>query len=426
MEYKNYKHDTYTLYTIKTDKFKTCHMEIIFKNKINKEEITILNLLGTYLAYTSQKYPKRRNVIEALEDLYDTNFYETNARVGKNIFVSFIMDFLEPTYCEKDFLDQVLSFPFEFIFNPNFKNTVPDKKIFDVIVNMVKSTIMSSKDSPTNYAFKQAFKTLGEDNPAGFDMNGDIDILRRITPEDLYSYYQRFLKEFSCDIYIIGNLDMEYVDMKIKEFYKNNYVAPEVTDYFINYPLNRKVTYKCEMGPYEQSSFIMLYKTDMLTDKEKNYVIHYFNSIFGSGSLNNKLNQYLREENGLCYSTYSLYQKIDNLFIVYAGIDAENKDACVRIVKKALKEMQQGNFTEEEITFAKENLINQIKMSYDTQTSILDNYAFHNLIGSPLLNVRIKEIENVTKEEIIELAKKIKLNSIYLLGGTNAKENQDK
>ena len=426
MEYKNYKHDTYTLYTIKTDKFKTCHMEIIFKNKINKEEITILNLLGTYLAYTSQKYPKRRNVIEALEDLYDTNFYETNARVGKNIFASFIMDFLEPTYCEKDFLDQVLSFPFEFIFNPNFKNTVPDKKIFDVIVNMVKGTIMSSKDSPTNYAFKQAFKTLGEDNPAGFDMNGDIDILRRITPEDLYSYYQRFLKEFSCDIYIIGNLDMEYVDMKIKEFYKNNYVAPEVTDYFINYPLNRKVTYKCEMGPYEQSSFIMLYKTDMLSDKEKNYVIHYFNSIFGSGSLNNKLNQYLREENGLCYSTYSLYQKIDNLFIVYAGIDAENKDACVRIVKKALKEMQQGNFTEEEITFAKENLINQIKMSYDTQTSILDNYAFHNLIGSPLLNVRIKEIENVTKEEIVELAKKIKLNSIYLLGGTNAKENQDK
>ena len=44
MEYKNYKYDTYTLYTIKTDKFKTCHLEIIFKNKINKEEITLLNL----------------------------------------------------------------------------------------------------------------------------------------------------------------------------------------------------------------------------------------------------------------------------------------------------------------------------------------------------------------------------------------------
>lgn len=426
MEYKNYKHDTYTLYTIKTDKFKTCHIEIIYKNKIKKEDITILNLLGTYLAYTSKKYPKRRDVIERLEDLYDTNFYETNARVGKNIFASFIMDFLDPKYCEKNFLDEVLALPFEFIFNPNFTNTVPDKKIFNVIVNMVKSSILSSKDSPTNYAFKQAFKTLGEDNPAGFDMNGSLETLQKITPEDLYAYYQRFLKEFSCDIYIIGNLDMEHVDMQIAESYKNNYVAPPVNDYYIDYPTTRNIVDKVETGPYEQSSFIMLFKTDMLTEKEKNYVIHYFNSIFGSGSLNNKLNQYLREENGLCYSTYSVYQKIDNLFIVYAGIDAENKDACVHLVKKALKEMQQGKFEEQEISFAKENLINQIKMCYDSQTSILDNYAFHNLIGSPLLNVRIKEIENVSKEEIVNLAKKIKLNSIYLLGGSNVKENQDK
>lgn len=425
MEYKNYKHDTYTLYTIKTDKFKTCHLEIIFKNKIKKEEITLLNLLGTYLAYTSQEYPKRRDVIEALEDLYDANFYETNTRVGQNIFATFVMDFLDPVYCQKSFLDDVLAFPFAFIFNPNFRNTVPDKKIFEVIVNMIKSSILSSKDSPTNYAFKQAFKTLGNDNPAGFDMNGDLEILKNITPEDLYSYYQRFLKEFNCDIYIIGNLDMEYVDMKIAENYKNNYVAPSITDYYLNYPLNKKIVDKCEMGPYEQSSFIMLYKTDMLSEKEKNYVIHYFNSIFGSGSLNNKLNQYLREDNGLCYSTYSAYQKIDNLFIVYAGIDAENKEACVKLVKKALKEMQQGKFADEEITFAKENLKNQIKLSLDTETSILDNYVFHNLINSPLLNERIKEINNVTKDEIVNLSKKIKLNSIYLLGGTNVKENKN-
>ena len=32
----------------------------------------------------------------------------------------------------------------------------------------------------------------------------------------------------------------------------------------------------------------------------------------------------------------------------------------------------------------------------------------------------------MTKEEIIALAKKIKLNSIYLLGGSNVKENQNK
>ena len=34
MIYKVYKNNTYNIYTVKTDKFKTCHMEIVFRNNI--------------------------------------------------------------------------------------------------------------------------------------------------------------------------------------------------------------------------------------------------------------------------------------------------------------------------------------------------------------------------------------------------------
>ena len=77
---------------------------------------------------------------------------------------------------------------------------------------------------------------------------------------------------------------------------------------------------------------------------------------------------------------------------MYAGIDYENKDYCVKLVNKALKEMQQGLFTEEEIAATKNTLVNQIKSSMDTETSILDNYLFHNLTGAPLLNERLNKI----------------------------------
>ena len=40
MIYREYKANTYNIYTIKTDKFKTCHMEIIFRNNIKKEDVT--------------------------------------------------------------------------------------------------------------------------------------------------------------------------------------------------------------------------------------------------------------------------------------------------------------------------------------------------------------------------------------------------
>ena len=36
---------SYNLYTIKTDRFKTCHVEIIFRNNVVPEELTIRNVL---------------------------------------------------------------------------------------------------------------------------------------------------------------------------------------------------------------------------------------------------------------------------------------------------------------------------------------------------------------------------------------------
>ena len=87
--------------------------------------------------------------------------------------------------------------------------------------------------------------------------------------------------------------------------------------------------------------------------------------------------------------------------------------------------MQQGDFTDEEIEATKKTLVNGIKTNLDTQTAILDNYLFHNLIDKPLLSTKLKEITTVTKEEIVELASKIKLNTIFLLGGSNAKKTNN-
>lgn len=425
MECKVYKNDTYNLYTIKTDKFKTCHLEVIFKKRIKNEEITINNLLGDYLNYTSKKYNKRKKVIEKLEDLYDASFYEASTRVGQMFFLDFILDFLDPKYTDKKYLEEIIKFPFEFIFNPNFSNGEATQKDFEVIKNLFRTSILNNKDNPTSYAFRQAFKTLDKDNPASFDYPGTIEVLDRITPEDLYNYYQEFLKDFACDIYFIGNTDMDKVASLVRENYHNNYLPSIKEEYFLKNKPVKKIIDKEEIGPYEQSSLIMLYQTDDLTIREKNYVMGYFNSIFGNGSLSNKLSQYLREDNGMCYQTYSMFQKHDNLLIVYAGIDYENKGSCVKLVNKALKEMQQGSFTEEEIEATKNTLVNQIKSSMDVETSILDNYLFHNLTGAPFLNERLKEITTVTKEEIVALSKKIKLNTIYLLGGSNAKKTNN-
>ena len=172
-----------------------------------------------------------------------------------------------------------------------------------------------------------------------------------------------------------------------------------------------------ETGKYEQDSFVMIYNLDDLTKREKDFVIHLYNIILGSGGLTSKLYKYLREENSLCYNVSSIYQKYDGLLMVYSGIDGKDKDLCIKLVNKAMDEMKNGEFTQDELDNAIKTVISSIKMSEDTQGGIVNTYLFNDLDNLPLYDERVKEFKTVTKEEIMSVAKKVKLNTIYLLKG---------
>ena len=75
MIYKVYKCNSFNVHTIKTDKFKTTHMEINFRKNIVKEELGAYSLLMDMLSETSKDYPKRQDLIVRFEELYKTSVY---------------------------------------------------------------------------------------------------------------------------------------------------------------------------------------------------------------------------------------------------------------------------------------------------------------------------------------------------------------
>ena len=77
--------------------------------------------------------------------------------------------------------------------------------------------------------------------------------------------------------------------------------------------------------------------------------------------------------------------------------------------------MQDGIFSDVEIDEAKINLINSLDMSLDSSVSILNSYVYNYLDNLPLLEERKKLYKKVTREDIINVSKKIKINTIYSL-----------
>ena len=151
MVYKAEKHGPYTLHTIKTNKFKLCHMEIIFRNNIEKEDITKRNILFDILTESSKKFPTKRSLSLKLEDLYNAHLYSVTSKVGNAILTNVCMDFINPKYTEKEILEETLKLPFEMLFNPLATNKEFNAKTVEIAKKRTKGDIKSIKENPRSH-----------------------------------------------------------------------------------------------------------------------------------------------------------------------------------------------------------------------------------------------------------------------------------
>ena len=72
----------YTLHMIKTSKFKTVSVKVIFSSTVKKEEITEKNFLADILTYSTKKYKTHKEMTIALQDLYAMNIFSNCYRIG--------------------------------------------------------------------------------------------------------------------------------------------------------------------------------------------------------------------------------------------------------------------------------------------------------------------------------------------------------
>lgn len=415
MEYKKYNCNSYNIHTIKTDKFKTVRMEIIFSRDAVKEEMPAFTFLSDLLSDCSKKYPSRKEIAIRLEELYKTIFYGTTSKVGNLFTTSFVLEFINPSYINEDnYLEEVLKFPFEVINNPLVTNQEFDLNNFNIVKKRIIEEIKSIKEVPDKLAITNALKKMDETSPSSYKVLGEIEDINRITPASLYKTYEDLFNHSICDIFIIGNINMDKVSEIIKKNFTNHVIKLNRPNLLVNNTSRKKVLKVAEPSNFVQSTLVMIYNINNLDKDLKDMAFHIFNYILGSGGITSKLYTSLRSEHSLCYSVRSLYLKHDELLIIEVSLDDSNISLAEKLIRKCLMDMIKGNFTEENIEDAKKNLTFALKMSSDNNVSILNNYVFHTYDNLPLLDDRIKMINKVCKNDLLKCGASLSINTIYV------------
>ena len=121
MQYTKKDLGSFNLHMIKTDKFKTITLRIVFHSPIVKEEITKRLALSEILLQSSYNYPTRRDLTIKAEELYSADVYSNTSRVGNYINTSFTISVLNDKYNDEGNIKKANEFISYVILNQNIE-----------------------------------------------------------------------------------------------------------------------------------------------------------------------------------------------------------------------------------------------------------------------------------------------------------------
>lgn len=408
------------VHIINTDKFKTNLLSVFLTTPITKEEVTKSAMIPMVLRRGSIHMPTSEEISKALEEMYGASFDLGVDKIGDDEILKFYIEALNNDFLpvEEDLLSETINTILNIVFNPIIENGAFKKEYVETEKEKLKQIIEGKIDSKAAYAQDRCIEEMYKDKPYGLYKYGYIDKLEEITPENLYEYYKKLISECKIDIFISGKLQEDEVISILSKNKEIEKLTSREARYIVNngnnLSNNDDINIVEEHMDINQGKLVMGLNIDDNSQKGK-YVGLVYNAILG-GIPTSKLFQNVREKESLAYTAGSSYARHKNNIFIKCGIEIDNYDKAVDIIRKQLEDMKNGEFTDEDIENAKTSIIASIKFIPDEQDTMVTYY-----FGQELSEYKMKyeeyekEINNVTKQDIIDYANKVSIHTIYFL-----------
>ena len=416
MKYTFHNMNAYNLHIINTDKFKTITIDVSFRRKIKKEEITIRNLIKELIVNSSFNYPTERSLIIQTEKLYDLKLLSSSYRIGNYSILSFKSRFLNEKYTEEGMNEESIKFLFDLIFKPRLDNDL------DKCKKKIEKSIVSLNDNKVKYSLLRLLETT-ENMPYSYNYYGYKEDLDKIDFDDLKKYYDSIIADDIVDVFVVGDVDENQIKQIFKEYFKvSTFHKNELSLLVPELSKVRKYREFRENDDVNQSQLTILCNINDMTEFERKYVLPVYGELLG-GNSNSLLFDTVREKNSYAYYVNALVKPYDNVMLIYSGIEKGNDKAVVKLVEKTLTNISKGKFDDDKVESCKNTLISAIESSLDNPVTIINNYYAKVLVNSLDIEEKIANIKKVSRSDIISVSKKVDVHTLFVLEAADEKDN---
>ncbi|MGG3873914.1 EF-P 5-aminopentanol modification-associated protein YfmF [Brevibacillus laterosporus] len=405
------------LHILQTEKFKSITMIVNIEQELTEENASKTALLAMVLKRATARFPEPQKLRQHLDYLYGAIFDVDVAKKGERQVLQLYMEVPNQKYVSESqsLVEDAIEFVGDILARPYLVNDQFDSTYVEAEKKSLTKKIESIVNDKMRYANQRITEEMFKGEPYAISAFGTIDNVTKLDAASLTEYYHQVINNNPLEIFVVGDVKEE----EITALCKKHFQLPSQHKSHLNIQqVSKQVTEQktiVDRMDVNQAKLNIGCRTNIVYKDDDYPALLVYNGILG-GFPHSKLFLNVREKASLAYYAVSRLESHKGVVMMMSGIDVNNYEKAVTIIKEQMTMMENGEISQEEMDMTKATLYNQFKELLDSGRMMVD-FAYNGVISGRNrdLQTLLSEIEKVNVQDVVHVAKKIELDTIYLL-----------
>lgn len=403
---------------ITADGFKSACVTVNFVLPLN-EKASLYALVPNVLMRSSARYPTLADIERKAALLYGAELVVDVSKTGDTQVLKLGISCIDDRFAfdGESITAECSELLFELIFNPKLENGAFCEAETESEKRLLWERLVAEDSDKRIYAKNRCEALMFEDEVYGIHRLGSVEAIKKITPAELYKAYREILETAKITVCVSGKTDYRSVKTLFEKYTANltRNTADTVT-VFGQRP--QQVKYAKETEPVKQGKLVMGFRMGMSSPDDNYAARRVAVDLFG-GSPHSKLFTIVREKMSLCYYCSARMVRTKGVMFVQSGIESYNEEKVEAAVLSQLEDVKNGNFDDSDIDSSVKALEDSFKSVSDSPEA-LDTWFMSQCVSGDYKYPEefIDEFKKVSREDVINAARDITLDTVFMLEGS--------
>ena len=278
---------------------------------------------------------------------------------------------------------------------------------------VVLEEIAMRDDDPSDLIHDLFLEKYYGDTPLGRPILGSIKSIKNMSRSTVFNYYKNRYKPEDLVVAVAGNVKHKKVVQMVEDaLSKDGFLDQPKREFKVRSSPQVKVAGKGKVTLLDkktEQAHIIYGVPGVAREDKSRFALSILSSAIGGG-MSSRLFQEIREKRGLAYSTYAYSQQFSGSGVLtfYVGCKPEKAEESITIIQSILFDIAEKGLTHEEIERAKGAVSGALVLSQEDTGSRMTRIGKSELVYGQVLSFDeiLREVANVTPEQITEIARK--------------------